>query len=89
MELLANPDWTETATLFLKKVLHIIRLNVKPCQISTENVIQSEYGDHSPLKEILFYIKILSEMTIMKKNYGINISILEYIQVSHHLLRYH
>lgn len=54
MELLAESDWTESALQFLKKILYIIRINVKPCQISTENIIQSEYGENSPLK--IFYL---------------------------------
>ncbi len=81
MELLAEPNWTENSVSFLKIILHLIRRNVKPCQISTENVIQSEYSADSPLNEILVYIKILTEINIMKKNYGINISIAEYTQV--------
>lgn len=81
MELLAAPDWIENAIWFSKKILRFIRLNVKPCFLSTENIIQAEYGEDSPLREILFYIKVLTDIDYMKKNYGISITIAEYTQV--------
>lgn len=81
MELLAESNWIETSIQFLKKILAIVRVNVKPCPNSSSNLIQSEYAVDSPIEDMLFYIRILTEMSIMKKEYGINISIMEYTQV--------
>lgn len=85
MELHASPDWPENGVTFLKKLLEIIRQNVLPCRIFTENIIQSEYDAHSPIKEVLFYVKILTEMSAMKTKHGILVSIAEYTQVSIYL----
>lgn len=82
MELLAAPDWIEKAIWFSKKMLRLIRLNVKPCFLASENIIQAEYGEDSPLREILYYIKVLNEIDCMKKIYGVSLTIAEYTQVN-------
>lgn len=81
MELHGQQDWPESGVTFLKEMLKIIRQNVLPCKISYENIIQSEYGKESPIGEILSFIKILSEITIIKKNHGVLVTIAEYTQV--------
>lgn len=81
MELRDQKNWPESGVSFLKELLKMIRHNVLPCKISSENIIQSEYGDESSIKDVLFYIKILSEITVMKKNHGILVTIAEYTQV--------
>lgn len=81
MELQELSEWPQSGVWFLKKLLKIIRRNVQPCKISSENIIQSEYAADSPIKDILYYIKILNEITMVKEKHGILISIAEYTQV--------
>ncbi|XP_065204006.1 kinetochore-associated protein 1 [Planococcus citri] len=80
MELRGGQEWPESGVTFLKELLKIVRQNVLSCKISSENIIQSEFGNESPIKEILSYIKILSEITIIKKNHCVLVTIAEYTQ---------
>lgn len=81
MELLAEPNWTELSIKFLRVVLSIIRMNTEIWPNSSSKLTQYEYAVDSPMEEMLFYIRILTEISVMKKTYGITITISEYTQV--------